>query len=553
MFHFGIDVNSALMRTHTKTHRIVLKETGSILWVLGFIFIIPAIVSLIYMEWYSAAGFILSSVMSMSVGQLLKYLFRSAEEPMFNNALLIVSFGWLAATIMGGLPFYIISMITPQKELSELVPAGASYSSSLLYFHNPLHCIFESMSAYTTTGLTMVVHEPSVGKGILFYRSFAQWIGGAGFIILALSVLKVGSGRSSILMYRSEATGVKLKPKIIETTRGIWKAYAIITFFSAVYLVIGTRLILPHYPFTNNIFDSINHAMTGQSTGGFSTLDDSIASYGSPEMDILYLLPMALGSFSLPFYYRVIFLHRFSEFWKDIQTRGLIICYITGSIILSLLLWYADLVPNPVREGIFQFVSAMSTTGWQTSNISIWNTPSVVFIVFAGMFIGGASGATVGGIKMIRALIIRKGIQWRIKKAFVSQNAVQTIKFDGRVMLPDEMNSEVSNAAVLALLFLAIMLAGAFVTWFFMPEGYSFADALFESTSAQSTVGLSTGITGPSMHPAIEVTYIFQMWAGRLEIIPVLALFRAFIIGTGYKRNHNKHLMNKPAALVFLD
>ena len=158
--------------------------------------------------------------------------------------------------------------------------------------------------------------------------------------------------------------------------------------------------------------------MAGQSTGGFSTLDDSIATYKSPTMDILYILPMALGSFSLPFFYRVIFLRRLNEFWKDIQTRGLIISYFVGGVVLALLLYYAQIVPNPVREGIFQFVSAMSTTGWQTSNISIWDTPSIVFIVFAGMYIGGASGATVGGIKMIRALIIEKGIRWQVNKAF---------------------------------------------------------------------------------------------------------------------------------------
>ena len=518
----------------------MLKETGGILCLVGYIFLIPAVVSLIYGEWYSALGFVISSLISISACYLLKYFFRNAGEPLYNNALIIVAFGWLIAVVFGGLPFYVISMITPPSVIKDLIPAGATYGSSLVYFRNPLHCIFESMSAYTTTGLTMTVHEPTVGKGILFYRSFAQWVGGAGFIILALSVLKTGSGRSSILMYRSEATGVKLKPRIIETTRGIWKAYAIITLFSVVYLIIGTKLILPGYPLADNIFDSINHAMAGQSTGGFSTLDDSIASYGSARMDFLYLLPMILGSFSLPFYYRVIYMHRFSEFWKDIQTRGLIISFISGSIILSFLLWHADLVPSPVREGFFQFVSAMSTTGWQTSNIKIWDTPSVVFIVFAGMFIGGASGATVGGIKMIRALIIKKGIQWQIKKAFFSQNSVKTIKFDGRVMLPEEMNSELSSAAVFSLFFLLIMLAGTFVTYFLMPDGYTFTDALFESTSAQGTVGLSTGITDPSMNPVIEITYFFQMWAGRLEIIPVMALFRAIFIGTGFKR-HNGH------------
>ena len=524
------------MSTNGKTYPIVLKETGNLLWMLGFVFIIPAIVSAVYREWYSVLGFILSAFITMAFGQALRYLNRNADEPHFNNALIIVAFGWLLSTIMGGLPFYLIASITPPGVLNGFVPEGASYQSSLLFFRNPLHCFFESMSAYTTTGLTMVVHEPSVGKGVLFYRSFAQWIGGAGFVILALAVLNPGSGRSSLLMYRSEATGIKLKPKIIETTRGIWKAYFLITLFSTLYLIIGTRLILPDYPFADNLFDSINHAMAGQSTGGFSTLDDSIATYKSPAMDILYILPMALGSFSLPFFYRVIFLRRLSEFWKDIQTRGLIISYFTGGVVLALLLYYAQIVPNPVREGIFQFVSAMSTTGWQTSNISIWDTPSIVFIVFAGMFIGGASGATVGGIKMIRALIIGKGLRWQVNKAFLSQQTIQTIRFDGKQMLPDQMNAELAKAAVFSILFLLIIFAGTFITYFFMPDGFTFADALFESTSAQSTAGLSTGITDPGMHPVIEATYIFQMWAGRLEIIPVFALIRALLIGTGHRK-----------------
>ena len=524
------------MRISGKTRTIVLKETGRLFWMLGFIFIIPAIVSAFYKEWYSASGFILSAFIAMIFGQIMMYLNRNADEPLFNNALIIVAFGWLAATIMGGFPFYIIANITPPEVLDKLVPEGASYKSSLLFFKNPLHCFFESMSAYTTTGLTMAVHEPSVGKGVLFYRSFAQWIGGAGFIILVLAILNPGSGRSSILMYSSEATGVKLKPKIIETTRGIWKAYLFITLFSTLYLIIGTRLILPDYPIGDNLFDSINHALAGQSTGGFSPLDDSIATYKSPMMDILYILPMALGSFSLPFFYRFIILGRFSEFWKDIQTRALIISYVIGGSILAILLYYAHIVPEPVREGFFQFVSAMSTTGWQTSNIGIWDTPSIVFIVFAGMFIGGASGATVGGIKMIRALIIAKGIRWQVNKVFLSRSTIKTIKFDGKSMLPDQMNAELAKAAVFSLLFLLILFVGTFITYFFMPSGFSFADALFESTSAQSTSGLSTGITDPNMNPVIEVTYIFQMWAGRLEIIPVFALFRALLVGTGYRK-----------------
>ncbi len=272
--------------------------------------------------------------------------------------------------------------------------------------------------------------------------------------------------------------------------------------------------------------------MAGQSTGGFSTLDDSIATYKSAKMDILYLLPMILGSFSLPFFYKVIFERKFKEIWKDIQTRSLIFAFIAGSAIQAILLFKDDLLPNPVREGIFQFVSAMSTTGWQTSNVNNWNWYSVVFIVSTAMFIGGASGATVGGIKMIRFLLIKKGLRWQVNKAFFSDNTIKVVKFNGRTLLPGEMYEEFTKAASMAIIFFLLIIGSSFITYYFTHENYTFAAALFESGSAQGTVGLSSGITDPSMSPVLELIYIFQMWAGRLEIIPVFVLIRAIFRGT---------------------
>ncbi len=127
--------------------------------------------------------------------------------------------------------------------MNQFIPHDAAYNfSSLMYFRNPLHCFFESMSAYTTTGLSMAVHEPSVGKGVLFYRSFAQWVGGAGFIVMVLAVFKQTSGKSAMLLYGSESSGEKLRPRVIDTARAIWKVYLILTVFSAIYLIIGTLL-----------------------------------------------------------------------------------------------------------------------------------------------------------------------------------------------------------------------------------------------------------------------------------------------------------------------
>ncbi|MBN1115944.1 MAG: TrkH family potassium uptake protein [Bacteroidales bacterium] len=520
----------------SNTYKIVLKQIGNLLILLGLIVVIPAIISVIYTEWYSAAGFFLSSIMILGTGLLLYRIFKNASEPFYNHSLIIAASGWLGITLMGGLPFLIIAYITPLQVMNQFIPAGAEYTfSSLMYFRNPLHCFFESMSAYTTTGLTMAVHEPSVGKGILFYRSLTQWVGGAGFIVMVLSVFKQASGSSAILLYGSEASGEKLRPRVIDTARAIWKVYLIVTSFSAIYLIIGTHFILPDYPLAENIFDSINHAMTGQSTGGFSTLDDSIATYNSPYMDMLYLLPMILGAFSIPFFYKIIFERKFNEIWKDIQTRALIISFIIGSLIQSFLLFRADVVSNPLREGVFQFISAMSTTGWQTSNIGGWDWISLVFIVSTAMLVGGASGATVGGIKMIRALLIEKGLRWQINKVFLSEHTVQRINFNKKILRPDEMNEEFTKAASFAIMFVLLVLGSSLITIFFAGNGFNYADSLFEAASAQGTVGLSSGITDPSMSPLLEVTYIFQMWAGRLEILPVFALIRAIFWGTSPK------------------
>ncbi|NJK95308.1 MAG: hypothetical protein HC905_10680 [Bacteroidales bacterium] len=153
----------------SNTFKIVLKQVGSLLILLGFVVAIPAIIAAIYTEWYSVAGFLLSALIIMGTGLLLFKGFYHVEEPRFNHSLIIAATGWLGIAILGGLPFLIIAFITPVDVMNQFIPNDVTYTfSSLVYFRNPLHCFFESMSAYTTTGLSMAVHEPSVGKGVLF-------------------------------------------------------------------------------------------------------------------------------------------------------------------------------------------------------------------------------------------------------------------------------------------------------------------------------------------------------------------------------------------------
>lgn len=515
-----------------KTFKMIIRQIGSLLIILGSCMVLPLLVSIIYAEFFSAAGFLISGLICFSIGLFFYRRIDVSAEPLNRHALVIAAVGWLSIAVMGALPYIIIACITPFEVAQKFVPAFAEYHSSIFYFKNPLHAIFESMSGFTTTGLSMAVHVPTLGRGLIFYRSFTQLLGGAGFIVLALALLGQSSGKIAYVLYGAESTGERLRPTIIQTARSIWKIYLGITLINFIYLVAGTYLILPDYNITDIIFDSINHAMAGQSTGGFSTLESSIASYNSKGMVILHLLPMLLGALSLPFYFKVLHEKRLSLFWKDLQTRSIFILAAIGSTILSFMLLKSDLISYPFLNGVFQFISALTTTGWQTSDIHAWNSSSVLFIVLAGMIVGGAAGATVGGVKIIRVLLLFKGLLWHINGYFYSGNSINVATFNDKRMLPDEMNRELAKVATFVFIYLVILLLGTLITFYTMNSGFTLKDALFESASAQGTVGLSCGITNPCMSPILEFTYIIQMWAGRLEIMPILILFRSVFIGT---------------------
>lgn len=470
----------------TDTFKMVAKQIGGLQVLLGFIMMVPAVVSVIYSEFYSALGFVLSACICLLVGFALYKGIKPAFEPVKRHALIIAALGWLLVAVMGALPFIIIAWITPHDVAASMIPPGSAYGmSSIYYFKNPLHAIFDSMSAYTTTGLSMAVHEPSIGRGLLFYRSFAQWTGGAGFIVLALAVLGQANGKTAMYLYDSETPGERLKPTIIETARSIWKAYFGVTFFSFMFLFIGTLIILPDYDISVNLFDSLNHAMNAQSTGGFSTLDDSIAGYHSKAMEMLYVLPMVLGALSLPFFYKLANERSLKLFWSNLQTRAIIIWSIAGSIILSLMLIRAGAASDPFRIGIFQFVSALSTTGWQTCDVHQWDSASIFFISLAGMVVGGAAGATVGGLKIIRVLLIFKGLLWHINGFFSSSNSIKVVSFNQKRMLPAEMNRDIAMAATFSFIYLLFIFISTIVTYYLMDSGYTLKDALFESASAR--------------------------------------------------------------------
>jgi len=280
--------------------------------------------------------------------------------------------------------------------------------------------------------------------------------------------------------------------------------------------------------------------MTGQSTGGFSTLDDSIAGYGSYAMDVLHIPAMLLGAVALPVYYGLFRERSLTPLLKDVQARTFGLMLLIGTPLLIGLLWGLPSVADPVREGLFQYATALSTTGWQTSAIGGWSGGAVTFIVFGAMIVGGSAGATVGGIKIIRIYVLARGIRWETIRSFLPRHAA--VRFTvgetrlSRDEMRDEMRDEIAQAAVLTGLYLALMMTSAVALSLLVDPSYSLADIIFESATAQGTVGLSTGVTRPAMNAWAEGLLIFQMWIGRLEIFPVLILLRSLVAGTAPAR-----------------
>ncbi|WP_059059088.1 TrkH family potassium uptake protein [Halobacterium hubeiense] len=504
--------------------------------------LVPLLVSLLYREWYNAVAFLSAAGITVLAGAAAYKLCEDAPEPKRYHAMIVAALGWLVTAAFGALPFVIAAYLTPPAVLESFVPAGASYQSSLLHFQNPLHALFESMSGYTTTGLTMSVHEPSVGHGFLWYRSQMQWIGGAGMIVLSLAILRQPHGTAGISLYQSEARSEKLRPSIVGTARAIWKIYVGITALVAVYLAAATFLVNPGYGIENTIFDAVNHAMTGQSTGGFSTLDDSIAGYGSYAMEVIHIPAMITGAISIPVYYGAVSERDLREFARDPQVRVMFGLFVVG--VLGLAAFLARWVGVPYdgdplaymgrvatsqafRDGLFQYISAQTTTGWQTSAIGDWNNGAVMVIVLGAMLLGGSAGATVGGIKILRGYIIARGISWEVSRVFLPSHAIDDLRIGQQTFKAAEANDEIRAATTFAFTYLIVLALSLFVLLAVLPSNFTLADAVFEVATAQGTVGLSSGITGPGMPVIAELLFIVQMWMGRLEIIPVLVLINS--------------------------
>jgi trk system potassium uptake protein TrkH len=295
----------------------------------------------------------------------------------------------------------------------------------------------------------------------------------------------------------------------------MWWIFALYTFASAVALW-GAGM--PPW-------EAINHAMTGISTGGFSVWPDSIGHYGSLAIELILLVVMVTGAVSFAVHYQAM-QRGLRAFWHDTQTRWLLLLLVVGVGLLGLENLLLFSLGDAFRTASFQYVSAMTCTGFGTADLSGW-TDGGKLLLALGMVLGGAAGSTAGGIKVIRLVLLAKGVSWRFRKIVSPANALVPLRLGNTVLSEQEASRRLEEAAVLAFLWLLFLGVGIAVLLHTVPDTFKLADVIFEVASAQGNVGLSCGITHPQMPLLAKLTLCFSMWVGRLEIIPVLMLLRA--------------------------
>lgn len=498
----------------------VLRDLGGVFIIVGFVTLIALIVPIYFGEYKGASDIdgvgplLITASVFFGLGLPLYYFFRKAEPANFKTAMVTAALGWLCISAISSIPF-------------NLIPFQGNLTM------DPLSAFFESMSGWTGTGLTMVDNEAILPKTLQFWRSLIQWVGGVGVIVLTLSIL-ARPGTGSFVLYKGEAREQKTHPSIVSTVRTIWWIFLlysviIIVALVAIGFVSGDAYAGP--------WESLNHGMTGLATGGFSVTDNSIADT-TTVTQIGIVVAMIMGAIAFAAHFDLL-KGRVRDFLKDPQLRTMLLLIALGVVALVAINYHNENLAGyhnllrTIKEAGFQFTSAITCTGFASIyNFQNW-TESAKFIMAFAMIIGGAAGSTAGGIKLFRAILLSKGVSWRIKQAISTPRRVFVHKLGGKSLSKEDAMDLINEAAIISFMWIILLSVGVIIIANLFPKE-TLGNVIFEVCSAQGNVGLTSGITTYGMPDASKAMLIFNMWIGRLEIIPIIVLVKSIF---GIRKN----------------
>lgn len=473
-------------------YRIFTGYIGIILIGVSLVFLLPLLILPAFPEEVGYIKyFLIPSVCLAATGFLMRLSLKGIDDKSLNiqQGGVIVVLSWIIVIFFSSLPFLL------GKQL------------------NFTQSVFEAVSGWTTTGLSVVDVE-KIPRIYIIWRSIMQFFGGAGLAVLMLSTI---IGPHGLGLYSAEGRSEKLLPNVVKSTKiiiSIYSGYA----FAGIFLYILSGM---------TWFDAINHSFTALSTGGFSTKVNSIGEYNNIYIELITILLMMLGATNFGAHF-LLLTGKFKKFFKIGEVRLMLYLAAFSIPVISFIalskIYHS--MGESLRIGVFQTISALTTTGFSTVSYINWNSMAM-FIMIILMLIGGSVGSTAGGIKLYRIYVLFRSFIWNIKKYFLPRNIVKEnyiYTYEGTNYINQNKIVELSN---FILIYLAVYFLGVSI---FLMNGYSLQDSMFEFASSLGTVGLSVGITNSNTSNIILWTEIGGMFLGRLEFFviffAVIKIFR---------------------------
>ncbi len=468
---------------------LTLKILGALLLFLGAALLVPLSCALICADG-TAGAFLASAAVCAGCGAALFKGLRDEGELSVREGFAIVTFGWLAFALFGALPY--------------LLSGGIA---------SPVDAFFEAMSGFTTTGSTILTDIEVLAPSLLLWRSFSQWLGGMGIIVLSLAILPM-LGVGGMQLFKAEVPGPtadRLTPRIQDTAKLLWGVYVLLSVIELGLLMAGSM----------SFFDALNHTFTTMATGGFSTRNASVAAFNSAYIDWVITLFMFLAGVNFTLHYLAL-QGRLGDFWRNEELRFYFFLVLGGTVVLTLFNRFSvyESTLDSLRYSAFQVVSIITTTGYATADYEFW--PVVCqYLLVAAMFIGGCAGSTGGGMKVARVLLLFKHAHVQLYR-LIHPRAVRLVKLGSRPVDKEVMQAILGFFALYIGIFVTASLVVAALGLDLLTAGTAVITAL-------GNVGPGLGTIGPVENfahlPALAKTILaLCMLLGRLELFTVLVL-----------------------------
>lgn len=472
----------------------LMRVMGLLVIIEALFMVIPLVTALIY-EDGDVMAFAISALVTAVCGALMTFGVRPSRRDMGKReGFLLTALVWVFFSIFGMIPFMICR--TPLS-LSD--------------------AFFEAMSGFTTTGSSVMQGIDDLSHAIHIWRSLMQWIGGMGIILFTLAVVPMLNSAGGMQMFNAEVTGItheKLRPRVSSTAKRLWLVYALLT----------VALMLLYWTGPMNAFDSICHAFSTMSTGGFSTRQESIGAWNSLYVKIVTTVFMFIGGVNFALIFKASS-GNFADVWKNQAFRAYVKVILVMFVLFDVALAMNHAVPNTVQaytiDPLFQIVSTITSTGYVATGFDSWGVFILSLMIFM-IFVGACAGSTSGGAKIDRALILWKNSRNELYRC-IYPNRILSVDINGSTMAPEMINK------VLAFLCLYVLVIVGGATLLSL-VGVPLVDSFFSAFSCVSNSGLGASITGYGgsyelIPSAGKWVLSLLMLTGRLEIFTVLVLF----------------------------